>query len=772
MKHPCKLTIFVLLLSLLIPPAGWAAEVLAVRVEAQDGTALDAASVTAFTSIQPGDEFSRIAMAQDVKTLEKSGRFSFVEAAIEPVGSDVVVTYIVRSKPRIRSIRISGADYMGNRKVRELLELGPGDMVDDATLAVHAQKVYEKYHKRLFPYVRLTWNIQEEMETGLADVYVTVDEGRRAKVARIDFIGNEAIPAKELRKHMQQRRRNMFSWITGTGVYDPDLLSMDRGTIRKMFLDKGYLDARVGEPLIEEAGPGKIRITIPITQGRQYTVGDIRSKGITLFPKDRVMAVVKLKAGDVAGARDIETARQAVNDYFGSRGYIDTRVIVDRNADPVTHVTDLTFIVREGEKAYIRDVEIQGNLRTQDKVIRRELSVYPGDVYDEVKIRTSERRLWNLGYFDFVDTSHEQTLDPAYYDLTIEVEEKRTGQFMVGAGFSSVDNLIGFIELSQGNFDLFHWPPVGGGQKLKLRLQVGTKRTDVEVSFVEPWLFNRKLALGVDLFRHDRRFLSDDYDQRNTGGSISLSKPLARFIRGTISYGYEEIDIYDVDDSASEQIKKEEGTRTKSWMRLSSSRDTRDSVFVPTRGNETTLSATLAGGPLGADTDLYQLEARSSQYIPLWFDHVFNLRCWVSVVEEYGDSDEVPIFDRLFLGGARTLRGFAFRDVGPHDDEGEPLGGRSGSYATAEYTLPIIDNFRFAVFYDIGMVWEKAYHFDTELNSDWGIGLRIDIPGFPLRLDYAWPIDTSEYVVKGPPERREDNDRPSGRFSFMIGYAY
>jgi outer membrane protein insertion porin family len=190
--------------------------------------------------------------------------------------------------------------------------------------------------------------------------------------------------------------------------------------------------------------------------------------------------------------------------------------------------------------------------------------------------------------------------------------------------------------------------------------------------------------------------------------------------------------------------------------------DTRDNVFVPTRGNRSTASSTVAGGPFGGNTDLYQLQLRTSQYIPLWFDHVFNLRGWASVVEEYGDSDRVPIFDRLFLGGARTIRAFKYRDVGPKDETGEPIGGKSAIYGTAEYSIPVAEKLRLAVFYDTGMVYADAYEFDLgNLNSGVGTGVRLDFPGFPIQLDYSWPLEADEF-----------NDRPSGRFSFWIGYTY
>ncbi|MBN1268763.1 MAG: outer membrane protein assembly factor BamA, partial [Kiritimatiellae bacterium] len=683
------------------------------------------------------------------------------------------------------------ADYLGNKKVRELLELGVGDLVDDATLAVRSQKVAETYRKKLYPYVKITWTIDVDPETGQADVAVTVREGRRARARQVLFEGNRSVKARKLRSVMKQRGAHLFSWLTGAGTYDPDALAVDLGALRGLYLDLGHLDATIGEPVIREVDRKRIDIVIPVTEGPRYHIGRVSLKGVELFPPEDVRRQVGLRAGDVAALKDIRKAAQAVRDYYGSRGYIRTVAKYDLEADPETGVVDLPFSVTEGQLAYIRDIRIRGNTRTKDKVIRRELAVYPGEVFNEVRVRTSEKRLWNLGYFSYVNSIAEDTPEADRYDLTLEVEEQKTGQFVVGAGFSSVDDLIGFVELSQGNFDLFGWPHfTGGGQKLKFRSQFGTERTDFEFSFVEPWLFDRRLSLGFDLFQHDRRFLSDDYDQKNTGGSLSLSKGLGRFYRTSLQYSLEEIDVYDLADEASFLIREEEGTRMKSAMALSLVRDTRDSVFIPTRGNRTTLSASLAGGPLGAETDLYLLEARSSQFFPLWFGHVFNLKGWTAVVEEFGDTDRVPIFDRLFLGGARTLRGFRYRDVGPKvatskysaaaeeeeaaapaadpaaattgtADDDEPVGGQTAAYATAEYTVPLGQKLRLATFYDVGMVWEDPYEWSGDFNSSWGVGLRIDMPGFPLRLDYAWPIEADDY-----------NDQPSGRFSFLIGYVF
>ncbi len=737
-----------------------------VRVESSDNREMDIESVLAYISVQPGDEFTHQAVTQDLKNLKNSNRFSLVDVVRENGRDGIIIKFVVTEKPRIRRLRISGAEHFGNRKVRNNLELQVGDYVDDATLGMKCKKVIEEYHKALYPFVKVTWSIETDKSANLADVVLMIKEGSRAVVGRIDFEGNTVFKTSELKKAMQQRVRRWYSWITGSGVYDPDLLAGDLNSVRVLYLDKGYLDVRLGDPIVTDLGGEKIGITIPIREGRPYQVGRVTMEGTTLFPEELVFALIQVTPGAAASVGDMKGASTRIQQYYGRRGYIETRVRVDRQANPETGIADVTFTVKEGHLAYIRSINISGNTRTKDKVIRRELAVYPGEVMNEVKIETSERRLQNLGYFSFVNSTYESTSRSGYYDLTFDVEEKRTGQFMVGAGFSSIDQLIGFVEVGQGNFDLLGWPRfTGGGQKIKLRATFGTERQDYEFSFVEPWFLDRKLSLGFDLFRNDSRYFSDDYEQRNTGGSLSLTKPLTSYDRLTLSYSLQQVRVYNVDDAASEEIKKEEGSTLQSMVGLSLLHDTRDSVFVATRGNRTKLSAEVAGGPLGADVDMYRLTSKTTQHIPVWFDHFISLRGELSVVDAYGQSDDVRIFDRLYLGGPRSLRGFKYRHVGPMDENEEPIGGKTMAFGSVDYDIPIWSKFRLAAFYDVGMVYADSYSLQGQentgdYNSDVGVGVRIDIPGFPLRLDYAWPLETGEF-----------NDRSSGRFSFLIGYV-
>ena len=762
---------------------GWAVAAGAVpirdiRVVAVGDVPVSAEQVLAQVSVRVGQELDRAATSADIRALQKSGVYSYAEVRAEPAADGgTILVFRVAGRPKIRNLTITGADYLGNKKIKTLMEIASGDRVDAALLGEKAQKVRDGYRKDFYPGAQVTWTLQPVAGSPeYTDVELQVTEGKRAVVRRILFRGNRHVKRRDLLKAMKQKQSSWLSWINNDGTYEPASVLSDRETIRKAFMDKGYLGATVAEPTFTYVSRKKIDIAFDVTEGPLYRLADWRLGGVTLFPTGEVGRGVVILKNRTATLESIDRSAQNIRDYYGSRGYIQTEVDPRVALDTTAATAAVTYEVAEGTLAYIQNIEIRGNAQTKDKVIRREISVAPGDIYNEVKVRSSENRVRNLNYFSYVSSYPESTAASNRFNLIFDVEEQRTGQFMLGAGFSSVDNIIGFVELTQGNFDLFGWPHfTGGGQKLKLRLQAGSERTDVELSLIEPWFLNRRLSLGLDLFRHDSRYLSDDYDQTTTGGALTLGRPLFTFNRINWIYGLEDIEISDVSTNASELIQLEGGGRLKSYGTLELVRDTRDNTFVPNRGFRGSLAGTLAGGPFGGDTDTYQLQLRASQFFPLWFGHVLNLRGWTSLIEEYGDSTEVPIFDRLFLGGPRSVRAFKYRKVGPKDENKEPIGGRSAITATAEYTIPVVDKVRLALFYDAGIVWEglfeegSMYSTDIEIGEivgdgvlcdGYGLGVRFDFPQFPIQLDYAWPINTDDMLGDG------------GRFSFSIGYTY
>ncbi len=378
-------------------------------------------------------------------------------------------------------------------------------------------------------------------------------------------------------------------------------------------------------------------------------------------------------------------------------------------------------------------------------------------------METTKKRLDNLGYFSRVETYPEDTGVPGRKDLTVQVEEKRTGSLNFGAGFSTVDDIIGFVELSQGNFDLWNWPNfTGGGQKFRARIQLGTSRRDIVVSLTEPYFLDRRLSVGGQVFFSEANFLSSIYDQRNYGFSLNARRGIGRFTSASIEYRLENIEIFNVSNSASNLILIEQGTRSKSVITTNLTFDTRDNPFLSRTGQRIVLTPFIAGGFLGGSTQIYGFDLEASQYFHLPYDMILLLNGQFAGVDTWGggEFDRVPIYDRLFLGGANNLRGFDYRDVGPKDQNGEPLGGKTLARATIELTFPVIEKVRAAVFYDVGFVEPKAFNLGGRAASDVGVGLRLDLPIGPLRLDYGIPIETG------------GNNNKSGKFNFNVGYQF
>lgn len=768
----------------------------AVRIENLDQTVLDASFVEAYTTLRAGQDVEsdadlNAAVARDVDNLRRSERFSYVRAFVEQEDGKLTLVYSVSPRLRLRKIEIEGAESIGSKKISRELELELGDYVDEALVGEKVRSVETYCRRNKYPDAQISWTLTPDPETSAADLMLNVNEGKKLVVKKISFESDallsdsfsakssrffkQLVPGRDFEtdgKFISSDLRSLLVqkktwWITPWfGGYKPEATQVDRQALRRAYRDEGYLDVQVFEPALKELGGGKVELFYRIEEGPRYRIGSVDVTGVTEFDLADVQNQIRIQEGEIASGGAIEATAAAVTRYYGNRGYINSYVVPDIETDPVSRLATVIFRVREGGLARIYEIDIRGNEKTRDEVIRRELAVYPGEPFHQQKVETSERRLQNLSYFETVSSSYTpagQHAGTNNYDLTFRVKEKSMGSFLIGAGFSSVDSLVGFVEVSHGNFDIQHWPPVGDGQKVKVRAQVGSERNDLEVSFVEPWFRDRKLALGVDLYHRDAGYYSDDYSLKTIGGRVSLSKPLGPFVRGTLSYSLESLDVYDVDPAGPVEFLAEEGTRTKSTVGLSVARDTRDQFFAPTRGNQTVVSSEFSGGPLAGDTEIYLLEARSSHFWPLWNDHVFNLKGEVRTVDSYGSQD-VPIFDRLFLGGPRSLRGFAYRDVSPRSvsHPTEPVGGQSSYFMTAEYTVPLWSKIRGAAFYDVGAVGENAFEFfDADLNSNYGIGARFDLPMFPLRLDYAFPHITDDA-----------NENAGPRWNFMLGYTF
>ena len=737
-----------------------------------------------------GQPYSDQVVEQDIRQLYTTGAIRNVRIFAQPEGDGVKVIVAVQTRAVVREIEITGSQKIKAKRLRKEIELKINQPVNEEALEKSRQKIIDVYKGRGFNDVTVQFRVDPiEEKRGTARIVFVVDEGAKGAVRRVVFEGNTHFTDRVLRKQMKVRGKTLIAFIDKSGRLDEVQLQQDIGAIKEYYQNHGYIDVEVKD-VRKERQAGPLVLTIAIEEGPQYHVGRMTFSGYTKTSEDRMRKVLKMKEGDVYSPKQLHDDAKSIADAYGQGGYVDLLVVPSGTPNGPARI-DVAYKIEEGNRSFVQRINIVGNTRTKDKVIRREVLIAPGDIFDTVRVDITKKRLENLGYFAKVETYPDDTGVPGRKDLVIQVEEKRTGSLSFGGGFSTVDQLVVFAELTQGNFDLMNWPGfTGAGQKFRARVQVGTQRRDIIIALTEPYFLDRRLSLGAQAFFSEANYLSSVYDQRNYGFAVEARKPLNAYMYATLGYRLEDIDIFNVSAGVSQDIRDQEGSRIKSTVLSSLVFDHRDNPLLTRRGQRIALSPYVSGGFLGGDTQIYGGDLEASQYFHLPWDLILLFNGEAAVVDTWDVNDTrpvflghdaipatsttpaypdtnravqrsaVPIFDRLYLGGSNNLRGFAFRDVGPRDVHGEPLGGESMARATVEMTFPIIEKARGAVFYDTGFVNADAYSFKTtDTASDVGFGLRLDLPIGPLRVDYGIPLQTN-------------GRSSSGHFNFNVGYQF
>ena len=752
-------------------------------------------------------DFLRMAGDDDEHNLYATGQFYQIRVQYNSTPEGVIVTYIVQARPRLTNIRFQGNVKYSDAKLRKKLTSKIGEPLDEQKLFTDSQEIQKMYQKSGYPgtQVRYTLSGIDEL-TGQATATLNITEGHKTRITEVEFVGAQAFPKKRCANKSKQS-------VIGCSPGSPAAASSSRNSSRTMktscatfYRNKGYIDFEIKDVQKVYPTPQTMVLKFVVYEGRQYKVGSVKFSGEKLFSDKEIAAGMriqqsggalakhqkfgpnglKMDVGDVFNPDGLRNDIQQIEDFYGARGYIDVATSshnLDVRSVPNTDTgtMDLEFSIDAGQKNIIEKIEIRGNTKTKDRVIRRELAVSPGEVFDMVRVNQSKDIIEGLQFFEpgKVDARPEPTDIPNHKNLVISVQEQNTGHLMMGAGFSSVDALVGFAEMTQGNFDLFNPPNfTGAGQKFRLRAQVGTERQDYEMEFIEPWFLERRLALDVNFFYRNLDFLSLNnlYNETDAGMRLGLLRdlpkpnflerliPNSRLIGG-IGYSLENIGIHFNGDTSRTNsgfppvvdppkpipnaLLAESGYALVSKFTASLALDTRGPGLLPDRGQRTELALQLAG-PFGGEKDYYHLDLKSHWYIKGFRSgHVLEVVGGIGTAEAYGSTPDVPFYDRFYLGGPESLRGFKYRSVSPREaDSGskEPIGGNSYWFGSLEYSIPIIERLRFALFYDIGNVESKSYSFSMSSFSDnWGVGLRLNLPIGPLRLDYGIPIHHDKF---------------------------
>ncbi len=707
-----------------------------------------------------GLPYSDTVAETDIRALYNTGQVQNVRIFGQPESDGVKVIVAVQTRTMLNEIQIDGATRISPKKLRKNLGVKLNTPLREEDLEKGREKIMETYQAHGFNDVEVTFRVEAiDAIRGTSRAVYTVNEGIKGSVSTVRFEGNTHFSDRVLRKQMKTKQKTLFSFVDKSGRLDETQLQDDLQKVREFYQNHGYIDVAVRDVTKQRTSSGALQIVIAIDEGPQYHVGKLTFVGYKATTEQKLRAVVKMKEGSVYSAKAIKDDAKALADAYGSGGYVDL-TIVPETSQAHDRLIDITYKIDEGQRSYVERISISGNTRTKDKVIRREVLIAPGDIFNTVRVETSKKRLENLGYFSKVDTFPVDTEVEGRKYLDIQVEEKRTGSLNFGAGFSTVDSLIGFIELTQGNFDITNWPSLtGGGQKFRIRLQGGTERKDVELALTEPWFMDRPISVGFTAYYHEANYLSSLYDQRNYGFSLDVRKGIRPFLYGSLSYRLESIDTFNVALSASPELVAETGPSTKSVFTANLTWDRRDNPFLTRSGERVTYTWWVAGP--GGTEQIYGFDVEASKYWRLPWDTILLINAEVAGVDRWGDQTKlVKIYDRLFLGGSNNLRGFDFRDVGPKDPNGEPLGGQSMARTTIEWTFPIVEKARGALFYDTGFVNTNPWDYNfNNVASDVGFGLRLDLPIGPLRVDYGIPL-------------QQAGNHGSGKFNFNVGYQF
>ncbi|MCK4423543.1 MAG: outer membrane protein assembly factor BamA [Candidatus Omnitrophica bacterium] len=701
-----------------------------------------------------GSVFNKTFLSRDLKRLYATGYFSDINVEVQDYNKGKKVIFIVKEKPVLKTIVLQGNKAIKEDALFSSMETIVMDFLDRQQIKEDIANIKKYYIRKGYSQAAIDFDVALDEETNEAVCTINIKEGPRLRIKKITVAGNKLFKTKKILKWMNTKRDKLFT----SGFFKEEVFEQDLLKIEHFYKKEGYLDIKIKPDL--EFYNKHMYITLVIDEGRQYRVGDISAAGNKIYSDEEILPQVELKTGDIFDQARVREQVYAVQEYYFERGYIEARVGLEPVFNSQTDRMDIVLRVTEGEVFYVNRINIQGNVKTRDIVIRRELRVFPGERFDGSKIQRSRERLNNLGFFEEVNFDHKKTEKTDKKDLIVDVKESKTGEFSFGAGYSSIDNFIGFIQLTQKNFDWRNYPTfTGDGQRVRLRAEFGSRRKDYELSFTEPWIFNKPISFGFDIYSRTRQ--RRDYDETRQGADLRLGKALGEYTRIDGVYKFEQVKIFDLAADAVNDVRLEEGKNNISSLTTTLTKDTRDNVFNPTRGILRRGSIELAGGLFAGDKDFAKYNFLTSWYYNYFKTTVLELKIKGGCVENYGDSERVPIYERFFAGGASTVRGYEDQYLGPIVN-GDPVGGKALLLGNAEYTIPIIKNLKAAFFFDSGYVWSKLSDIEiADVKSSVGTGIRIKTPIGPVKLDYGYGLDYDD----------QDKDH-SGRFHFSMSHGF
>ncbi|MGB9715489.1 MAG: outer membrane protein assembly factor BamA [Thermodesulfovibrionales bacterium] len=691
---------------------------------------IEESSVKSKITQRVGDPISQEKVNEDIKAIFKMGYFEDVKAEIEPFEGGIKLIYVVKEKPIITRIEFQGNKEFDDSKLREKLTITTGAIADPVLIQDNSDKLRAFYEEQGY-WLSSIVPIIRRISSDEVSLTYQIEEGPKVKIKKIIIEGNKFIPEKVIKKAMGTKEWGILSFITSSGYYRKELMDADIEKIRDLYFNRGFIKVAIGDPEIKLTSDRKgMIITIAVSEGVQFKVSSVEFSGNKVFGDEEIKKRITLTPDTPFSKANLRRDILSISELYSENGYAVANITPDLIPDENARLVKVVLKIDEGDKYRIGKIEISGNTRTRDKVIRREVRLDEGDIFNSKLLKRSYERINNLNFFESVDIVPKPRPEEKLVDLEVKVKERPTGFLSVGGGYSSVDKLIGMVDLTQGN--LF-----GRGQLLKVRGEFGGRTTYYELTFRDPWFLDKPVYFSSTLYKLVREYIA--FDKKSTGFGLSLGKDLSEYIRADIAYNFEEATIYDVSADASKIIKEQEGTFSTSSLTPSIIRDSRDNYIDPTRGSRNSIYITYAG--LGGKNKFIKGEIDSAWFFPIG-KTTFMLRGRFGYATGIWGED-LPLYERFYVGGIYTIRGLDWGDAGPKDEEtGEPIGGTTELIFNAEYIFPLVSEMRLkgVVFFDVGNAYESFDNFG-KFRYTTGAGIRWISPMGPIRIEWGYNLN-------------------------------
>jgi outer membrane protein insertion porin family len=713
---------------------------------------IDSGAISRKIQTKAGDIYTPARIRNDLKAIYAMGYFEEVNVRIEETGNGKKIIFQVEEKPLITKVEYSGLKELEETDVKGAANVGTNTIVNPAAINKSAEAIKALYRSKGFFDTKVTSQISYP-EPDQAVVRFVIDEGKKIYIKEISFVGNHTFTSKELADVIKTSEKGLLSFLTDSGLLKADQLSQDAASIGAFYNNHGFLEAKVAEPVVRQSGEW-LYLTFSVEEGQRYLLGTIDIKGDLIGDKQELRDLLTVQNEKFINRKALREDVLKITDFYAERGFAFADVRPDLDKSKSGNRVDIVLNIKKGDLVYIDRISITGNTRTRDNVIRRELEVQEGGLFDSKALRTSSERLQRLEFFEEVNIHPEPSLDPTKMNLLVDVKEKNTGQFSVGMGYSSVDSLMFMAEISENNF-------LGRGDRVALSGTVGGSSTNFNLSYTDPRLRDSKLSWGADLFNMSRDY--DDYDRESTGGVLRLGYPVWEKWKVFGAYSYEDTTLSDVSPYASSIILRSMDINVTSATKLTLVRDTRDRITSPSKGSQNQVSVKYAGGPLGGDSEFTKVEASSGWFFPLPWTTVFHVKGAVGQVWENKD-DMLPVYERFYLGGMNTVRGFEFAKLSPIDPtNGDRIGGNKMWYSNVEYIFPLLKEagLNGVVFFDFGQntADDVSNASNENVKKATGLEVRWISPMGPLRLVWGYNLDP-------------DDDEDASVWDFSIGNTF